>query len=140
MILDKDLQLSSAQALGNGTGTASTNYIDTGVARDLGTGEQMEVVVQVTTAMVGAGTSVVTLQQDDDPAFGTATTAQTIGTFAATSAAGTMLSAKLQPGAITKRYLRLMYTQGVVTAGAVSAHLALGVDHTKHYADNITIS
>lgn len=139
MILDKDLQFSSAQAVTSGSSDASTNYIDLGVARDIGNGEDMEILCQIAVVMVGAGTIAVTLEQDDNSAFSSATTIQTIGTFAATSAVGTQLTAKVQPGAITERYIRLKYTNGVVT-GSVSSHLVHGVDHVTYYADGFNIA
>jgi len=140
MILDKDLQFSSAQTLTTGSADASTNYIDLGVGRDIGTGKDLEILVQIATALAGAGTCVVTLEQDDNTSFSSPTTVQTIGTFAATSAAGTKLAAKIQPEAITERYIRLKYTNGTLSAGAVSAHVVHGVDHMTYYADGFNIA
>lgn len=139
MILDKDLQFSSAQAVTSDGTNASTNYIDLGVARNIGTGEDMEIIVQITTVMVGAGTIVVTVQTDDNTSFSSPTTVQTIGTFPATSAVGTMLSAKLQPSPLWERYIRLFYTNGTVT-GAVSAHMLHGVDRVTNYQDGFNIA
>ena len=139
MILDKDLQFSLAQAVTSGSADASTNYIDLGIARDIGTGEDLEILVQITTVMVGAGTIVVTLEQDDNTAFSSPTTIQTLGTFPATSAVGTAIKGRIQPGAITERYIRLKYTNGVVT-GSVSAHMAHGVDAMTYYQDGFNIA
>lgn len=140
MILDKNLAFSEAQVIPTGATTASTNIVDLGAVRDIGVGEDMELVVTLTSALVGAGTVAVIIQTDDNEAFSSATTAQTIGTFAAASAAGTKFTAKLQPGAIVERYMRVAYTAGVLTGGAASAYLAHGVDNVRHYADAITIT
>lgn len=141
MILDKDLNFSLAQTVTSGGSDASTNYIDLGATvREIGTGESMEFLVLVSTTMVGAGEVVVTVEQDDNSSFSTATTVQTIGTFATVSPAGTRLTAKVQPEAITERYVRLKYTNGVVSAGAFSAYLTHGVDHYRSYADAIAIT
>lgn len=140
MILDKDLAFSEAQTIPTGATTASTNYVDLGAVRDIGTGEDMEFVVLITTALAGAGTVAVVVQTDDNSAFSSPTTAQTLGTFAAASPAGTKITAKVQPEAIVERYVRLAFTSGVLSAGAASAYLAHGVDHVRNYADAITIT
>ena len=60
MILDALLQLSSAQAV---TASAvSTNTIDLGTARDLGTGGDLSVVVSVDEAATASGAATVTFQ------------------------------------------------------------------------------
>lgn len=140
MILDRDLAFSIAQTIPTGATTASTDLVDLSAVRDIGVGEDMELVVVITTALVGAGTVAVIIQTDDNPAFSSPVTAQTIGTFAATSAIGTRLVAKIQPNAIVERYMRIAYTSGVLTAGAASAYLAHGVDNYRSYADNFNIT
>ena len=140
MILDKDLAFSEAQVIPTGATTPSTNVVDLGSVRDIGVGEDMELVVVLTSALVGAGTVAVVIQTDDNVGFASPVTAQTIGTFAAASAAGTRFTAKIQPGAIVERYMRVAYTSGVLTGGAASAYLAHGVDNTRFYADAITIT
>lgn len=60
MITDALLQLSSAQAV---TATAfSTNTIDLGVARDIGQGEDLYVVIGVDEAVTASGAATVTFQ------------------------------------------------------------------------------
>lgn len=140
MIMDADLLFSDAQAIPTGATTVSTNIVDLQAIRDIGVGEDLEIVVQITTALAGVGTVVVLLQSDDNSSFSSAVTAQTIGTFAAASVAGTRLTAKLQPGAIVERYIRIAYTAGTLSAGAADAFIAHGVDNYRSYADNITIS
>lgn len=133
MIMDADLLFSDAQAIPTGATTASTNIVDLQAIRDIGVGEDLEIVVQITTALAGVGTVVVLLQSDDNSSFSS-------GTFAAASVAGTRLTAKLQPGAIVERYIRIAYTAGTLSAGAADAFIAHGVDNYRSYADNITIS
>jgi len=144
MILDELNMFSSAQAI---TATAvSTNSVDLGAADiDLGSGENLYVHLNVDVAFTDSGsdsTVTVTLVTDSDPALGSATAVQTLGTFAALSAIGTKIIARIQPNLTLERYVGLNYTlaNGNLTTGSVSAYLAHGVDTSKAYADNITIS
>lgn len=144
MILDELNMLSNAQAI---TATAvSTNSIDLGAADiDLGSGENLYVHLNVDTAFTDSGsdsTVTVTLHTDDDPALGSGTDVQTLGTFAALSAAGTKIIARIQPNLTLLRYVGVKYTlaNGNLTTGAISAYVAKDVDTSKAYADNITIS
>lgn len=109
---------------------ASTNVIDLGAARDLGVGEPIMLVVDVTTAMTDAGndsTMTVTVETDATDAFSSPTTTQTVGTFAAGSAVGTSLKIKLSPGTINEKVAQLKYTvaNGNLTTGSFSAYLVL---------------
>jgi hypothetical protein len=140
MILDTNLQFSDAEALTSGATTGSANVIDLGAIRDLGEGEKIAILVQVTTALAGVGTCQVLLQTDDNASFSSATTVQTLGTFAATAAAGTKIVAYVAPTVAVERYVRLAYVVGTVSAGAVDAFLLHGVDNYRSYADAITIS
>lgn len=140
MVLDKDLTFSTAQTFGSGTTTGSTDVIDLGSIRDIGEGERLALLVQVTTALVGAGTLQVVLQTDDNAGFASATTVQTLGTFASAAPAGTKIIGYIAPTAVLERYVRLAYVAGVVSAGAVSGYLLHGVDNARSYADAITIS
>jgi hypothetical protein len=87
-------------------------------------------------------TVAVTLHTDDDSALGSGTDVQTIGTFSALSAAGTVLKARIAPGLTLLRYLGVKYTvaNGNLTTGSFSAYLVKDLDTSKAYADNITIS
>jgi len=144
MILDAQNMFSDAQAV---TATAvSTNAIDLKAASiDLGMGEDLYLVVNVDVAMTDSGsdsTIAVALVTDDNAALSTATAVQTIGTFAALSAIGSRLVAKIQPGLTLERYLGVSYTaaNGSLTTGSFSAYLTKDIGVIKHYADNITIS
>lgn len=87
-------------------------------------------------------TVAVTLETDDNSGFSSATTGMTIGTFAATSAAGTGFYVKLQPGTVDERYSRVYYTvaNGNLTTGSFDAFLTNNIDQYTAYADNVTIS
>jgi hypothetical protein len=142
MILDAQNLFSDAQAIT--AAAASTNLIDLGANRNLGVGEDLYVHVNVDVAFTDASsdsTLTVTVETDDNEAFSSPTTAQTIGTFPALSAIGASLKAKLQPDAIVERYMRLKYTpnNGSLSTGSVTAALVLGIQAYTSYADNVSI-
>lgn len=143
MLFDAMNKFSDAQAVT--ASAASTEYMDLGVARQIGDGENLYVMIVCDVAMTDTGsnsTLAVTLETDDNSSFSSATTVQTIGTFAATSAIGTKLIARLQPSTAYERYIRLYYTtaNGDLSAGSFTAFLVKDVGNYKAYADNITIS
>ena len=125
---------------------ASTNIIDHGAARDMGTGQSIYLVAIVDVAFTDSNsdsTLVVTLETDADVAFGSPALAQqTLGTFAALSPIGTVLVAKLQPGALNERYSRLYYTpaNGNLSAGSVTAFLTNDIHKWVAYAKGYLIS
>ena len=144
MILDAQLQFSDSQAVTAAAG--STNTIDLSSVRDIGTGQSLYVVVNCEVAMTDGGsdsTLAVALEGDSTTTF-TPDGTQTLFTFPALSAAGTVKIAKLDPGAapLQFRYIRLLYTPagGDLTTGTFSAHLTTNIDKYTAYADNITIS
>ena len=144
MFLDAQNLFSDAQAV---TATAaSTNLIDLGAATvDLGVGEPVYFICQIDTTMADTGsdsTITVTLEIDTAAAFGSATVAQTIGTFAALAAAGTRLVALVQPEAVVEQFLRVNYTtaNGNLSAGAFTAFLTKDIHAYQAYPDNVTIS
>lgn len=127
------------------TTEAGTDYIDLGANRNMGVGEELYFFAVVTTAFTDGSsnsTMTLTLETDDSSSFGTATTAMTIGTFAALSAIGSRLVARLQPDVINERYLRLKYTvaNGDLSTGKFTAGLTKNIQAFTAYADNITIS
>ena len=143
MLFDAQNKYSDAQAVT--ADAASTNIIDHGAVRNLGVGENLYVVVSVDVAMTDASsnsTCTVTLETDDNASFSSATTAQTIGTFAALAAIGTRLVARLQPDKVNERYTRLKYTManGDLSTGSFTAFLTKEIDAYTAYADAITIS
>ena len=143
MILDAALLFDNNVA--HLTTEAGTDYIDLGSNRNLGVGEPLYVFAIVTTAFTDASsnsTMTLTLETDDNTSFSSATTAQTLGTFAALSAIGTRLVARLQPDVIIERYLRMKYTvaNGDLSTGKFVAGLTHNIQAYTSYADNITIS
>lgn len=143
MYIDNELVLDSAAE--HLTTESSDNVIDLQNAyRNIGTGEDLYIVVAVTTAMSDAGsdsTMTAVIEMDDNEAFASATTAQTLGTFAATSAAGTRLIAKLQPEAITERYIRVGYTvaNGDLTTGNFDAFITPNIDAYTAYPSGFEV-
>lgn len=123
MYLDKQNLYSEDQAL---TATAvSTNVIDHTVT-ELGPGEPVEVIAQVTEAFTGGTSVAVTLQTDSDEAFGTAVDVVSTAAIAVASlVAGYQFRLSTLPVGLL-RYTRLNYTVvGTPTAGAVTSGLAL---------------
>lgn len=144
MILDAQLQFSDSQAVT--AAAASTNIIDLSENRDIGTGEDLYVVVTCEVAMTDASsdsTLTVSLEGDSTSAI-TPDATQDLFTFDALSPAGTILFAKLDPGSapLQLQYIQLRYTpaNGNLTTGTFSAYLTNNIQKYKSYADNITIS
>lgn len=143
MYLDAQNLFSDAQAVT--ASAASTNLIDFGSARDIGVGRELYIVVVVDVAMTDAGsdsTVTVTLETDDNAAFSSATAVQTIGTFAATTAAGSRLVARLQPDAGWEQYVRAYYTvaNGDLTTGSFTAFLTTDIQAWTAYPIGYTVS
>jgi len=151
MYVDAALLFSSAQTITTGvdTGLYSTSSIDIAdVDRDLGQGEDVYFVCIVDTAFTDSGsnsTIVVSLAYDSAAGFdGSPVIFQQIGTFAALSAIGTKLVAKLQPFTVPERYIAAHYIAGsglgALSAGAVTSFLTKNVAKYIAYNDNVTIS
>lgn len=144
MYVDAQNLFSDAQAVT--AAAASTNLIDLGATRrEIGTGQDVYCVVSCDIAMTDGSsdsTLAVVLQSDDASTFGSATDRQTIGTFPATSAAGTRFIVKVQPEILTERYIRLYYTpaSGNLSTGSFTAFLTTDADTFRAYPDGFTIS
>ena len=132
MIYDSLGYLSQSQAV---TATAeSTYYVDLGVAgRDVGTGEQLYVVVVVNTEMDSAGeaaTLTIALQTDTEVTFTGATTLLSTRAYAeSTLTAGRAPIVIPIPMGDAERYMRLYYTVGTesFTTGNIDAFITTGV-------------
>ncbi len=146
MYVDSLLMFSDAQAV---TATAaSTNYIDLGAVRDIGTGKQLYLVISCVVAMADSGSNTeldVSLDGDSTTTFSPDATL-TVCQFAAASAAGTTKIIALSPGMapLQYRYIQLTYTtssgDGNLSAGSFDAFLTTDVDRYRSYADNVTIT
>lgn len=143
MYVDSQLLFSDAQAVT--AAAASTNSIDLGAVRDIGTGEPLYIVCVCDVAMTDASsnsTLAVTLEGDSSTTF-TPDGSDALFTFSALSAAGTVKYARLNPAmASNYRYLQLRYTpaNGDLSTGSFTAFIAKDIDRYVSYADNITIS
>lgn len=126
MLIDSQNEFSNKQAI---TVTApSTNIIDLGVDRDIGKGEPVPILVQVTTAFTAAGAATLTvdLETDDNASFSSATNLWTSGAIGkATLVEGYKFLINYIPRE-NERYLRLNYTvaTGPMTAGNIEACIA----------------
>lgn len=152
MIFDALELFSSSQSIttGSGSGSApgvrSTNILDLGQERRIGTGENIYLVVLCTLAMTSSGSNDaldVNLYSDTDSAFGSPTLMQKVGTFPAVSAAGTRIVCRLNPEVLNERYIGLYFlsqTTDPLTQGSFTAFLTHDIDASDSYADNIKIS
>lgn len=144
MILDAQLQFSDAQAVTSAA--ASTNYVDLGAVRDIGTGEDLYIVVSVQTTLTDGGSNTGTdvyLYGDSTTTF-TPDGSQLLFSFGDGDVAGTVKYAKLDPGSapLQYQYIELYYDpQGAnLTGGKFDAFLTKDIQKYVSYADGITIS
>lgn len=121
---------------------ASTNYVDMGAlgtipgnpsaataTRDLGKGNKIPILIQVTEAFATLTSLKVAIQQDSDSGFGTVETIlETEAIALASLVAGYQFNIDFVPNKMTKRYIRLYFTVagsnatgGKVFASAVEA-------------------
>ena len=140
MIFSAQQKFSASQVVTADAG--STNIIDLGatgtplkapsaLVRDIGKGTPIPIVVQLDIAATGTSpTLLVTLQMDNDVAFGSPTTVATAQSIAG-GAAGQRVTLYWIPEGTIERYIRLFYDVGgtspsyQITAGIVAA------DHTN---------
>jgi hypothetical protein len=154
MILDKFNEFSDAQAV---TATAiSTNVVDlyplgnsigTNTTRDIGTGEDIYLVVTTEQAATDSGsdaTLTVTLESDSTENLATSPTVHfSTGAlaFAAFSPAGTVVANVKLPAGSYERYLGVRYTvaSGPLTAGTFNAFLVKDAQAYRAYANGYQI-
>jgi len=154
MIMDKFLEFSDAQAV---TATAiSTNVVDlyplgnnqvTNLTRDIGTGENIYLVVNTITAATDTGsdaTLVITLESDDNTSLSSPTVHYTSATlaFATFSPANTNLVKIKLPAGNYERYLGVRFTvaNGPLTAGTFDAFLVKDAQSFTAYKSGFSIS
>jgi hypothetical protein len=133
MLIDKQNQLSDAQAF---TATAaSSNVIDLGVARDMagGTVDDLKLLVQVNTGFTGTGTVQVQVQTSADNSSWS-TLAQSDAIVGTSLVQGYRFFENGLPGP-TSRYLRLNYVvSGSIGTGKIDAALVPSLDVQPVYA------
>lgn len=150
MILDERLEFADATALNTGAPASFLvgDVIDTGaVVRDLGAGEDLFFVVQVTTAVTSAGAATVqfSLASDAQAAIAVDGTQSTHFASAAIPKATLVIGYQAvavkipRAGTAYERYLGLIQTTGTaaLTAGAVNAFLTHDYAKWSAYADAI---
>lgn len=147
MFVDAQNLFSDAQTITTGSenGILSTNVVDLGSARDIGTGETIYAVVLVDTAFTSSGsddTVKVELLTDAYAALNSPVVVQEIGIFPVIAAAGTVLICPLKPSAAYEQYIGLRYTAatGPLTAGAVTGFLTKNIDKYRSYPKGYAIS
>ena len=139
-IIDKFLQVSAGQAI---TVTApSTDVIDAGatksasIGRDIGSGEPLYLEVSVATAMTGAGTLTIALQDSaDNSSFADVLALPAIAVAALT--AGKTYYLPLPAG--MRRYIRANYTitSGPFTGGTLNAQIVNGMNFIRSMPDGL---
>lgn len=150
MIIDKLLEFSDAQAV---TVTAlSTNVADlyplgnntaTNLTRDIGTGEDVYLVVQVGSTVTGAGTLSVTLESDDNVGMASPTVHVTTAAVAfGTLTAGTNVARIKLPAGNYERYLAVRYTvaAGPFTGGTFDAFIVKDTQANLIYKSGFTVA
>lgn len=123
MILDNETLFSDDQTLT--ADAASEDIIDLGIARDIGVGKPVPIVIQVTQTFTGTSPTLqAALEVDDNSAFSSAKVVVTTGTLTDPQV-GDRLNLNYVPEGTDERYVRLNYTvggtspSGKVTAGVV---------------------
>lgn len=143
MIMDNLLLFSDAQAITAAAG--SDNTVDLGIARDIGTGENLWVALTVDVAFTDSSsdsTLTVALEGDSTTSF-TPDGTQTLFTIPALAAIGDKFYARINPDfAANYRYVRLKYTpnNGNLSAGSVTASIVKDIAKFVPYAKGYTIS
>jgi len=143
MILDERNEFADALTIATATGRAlHGDVIDLGVARDIGNGEPLYLVISIDTAVTSAGAATVDFELVSDAQAaiavdGTATIHASTGAIGkATLVAGyTRVLALPMEGAVYERYLGVITNVGTaaLTAGKANAFLTHDVTRWKAY-------
>ena len=150
MYLDNNLEFADATSVGtpNNTTVNVGDIIDSDVARDLGTGQPVFLVVQVTTAIISGGAATVRFKLVSDSTDGIATD----GTQTQHAASDIIAKAALVAGwewivplppegdIAYERFLAFQVEEEAgqaLTGGAVNAFLTLNPRSYKGYADAV---
>jgi len=138
MLIDRETQFSDAQPITSTGATPSTNVLDLGANRDLGSGVTLflALLCQVTTAFTSGGAATLQVQWQTSPdTSGWTTIAQSEPVPVASLIAGY----RFLPGpplGPTARYLRLNYLVGTaaMTAGKMTASFVPALDVQRAYS------
>ena len=138
MLIDKQNQLSDAQAVTSTGSTASTNVIDLGVARDIAGGvvDARKLLIQVNTTFTSGGSATLQVQvQTSADNSSWSTLAESAAIPVASLVQGYRFFENGVPGP-TSRYLRLNYVVGTaaMTAGKLDAALVPSLDIAPVYS------
>ena len=153
MIHDAQLLFSDAQAITGSASVVSTNVLDLSIARDIGTGGDLYVVVTTDVAFTAGGITVDVVLQGGATA-GATTATQTLFRMPASTAAGTIFYARLDPAGMSSaqalpttsptsyRFLQITYTVtgGTLTTGTVTAFITSQVQQVPSYATGIIVA
>jgi len=143
MILDRNTLVSNAQAV---TATAvSTDTIDLGALRDIGTGTKISAFVTVDVAATAAGAATVTFAviTSANADLSSATTLYTTSAIGkATLVAGYKVFDITIPRQLLSRYLGLNYTvaTGPLTAGAFTGGFVVDMQSQAYYDSGLNVS
>lgn len=145
MIIDGQNLFSENQAVT--AAAVSSNVIDMTTARDVGTGEELEIFVTVTETLDDVGdnsTLAIALVTDNNAALSSPTTVRSLVTLPANTAAGTTLYFCVDPQYVAfERYLGLSYTpaNGDLSAGKITAGLVRTIQKSQNYpASGFTVT
>lgn len=142
MYLDKQLLFSEAQnVFSAGVTVTSTNVIDLiKTGQDIGVGEELFIVVQVTTAFVGGTSITFNLVTDDNSGISSAALVNTLGVLTiAQLAINTEWHFRIPPvlAVAMERYAAINYVStGTSTAGAVTTGIVKDIQRWKSYPSN----
>lgn len=143
MIIDRNTLVSNAQAV---TATAvSTDTIDLGALRDIGTGAKISAFVTVDVAATAAGAATVTFAviTSANADLSSATTLYTTSAIGkATLVAGYKVFDITIPRQLLSRYLGLNYTvaTGPLTAGAFTGGFVVDMQSQAYYDSGLNVS
>jgi hypothetical protein len=125
----------------------STNVIDLiKTAQDIGTGEDLYVVVAVGTAFTAGGSATlqIALVTDDNASLSSPTVLQDqVAVIAVASlVAGFFLPFRIHPSSVMEQYLGLVYTvaTGPMTAGKVTAAIVKDIERWKAYPSGFSVA
>lgn len=139
MILDRENAFSIAQALT--VTAASTDLIDLSQVRQIGSGKDLYLVINIDVAAGGTSpTLAVAVQTDDNAAFSSATTLLTSPTYTGAQMVASTQFVLPLPQQGFERYLRLNYTLGGTSPTVtLSAHLVETYQQDVKYAAGFTV-